>query len=88
MLKFLEDRLKHYHNKVIVQFLRYGWPVGAIGDFPNIPPFHNHKSTVQFPDEMYKYIRKGLQNGTLFGPFQNNTFGCNIVVNHMESGEV
>ena len=86
-IPFLEGRLHNYHDRVIVEFLKYGWPVGAIGDIPDIPPSRNHRSALQFPDQIDRYINKELQRGSLFGPFEDNPFESNIVVNPMGTVE-
>ncbi len=74
-IPFLEESLQNYHNKEIVEFLRYGWPLGTLGDIPDVLPSRNHGSSRKYPKQIDDCIKKGMEHRTLIGPFQEIHFG-------------
>ena len=76
--KYLEKKLKHYHNKEIINMLKYGFPIECDTTCSTMQINDNHKGATSFPDDMDAYISKELEKGTLIGPFQNNPFGNNV----------
>ena len=80
-IRFLREKLKDFHNYEIVDYCEFGWPVGNVG----VPRalgrmVENHKSAVEFPEEMNQYIKKERERGTLIGPFKKNPFSDNLCV--------
>ena len=72
--KYLEYTLRNYHDKEIIELLKYGFPVECeVKGKMQVP--RNHAGARDFPDEISKYIEQELDKGTLIGPFDENPFG-------------
>ena len=75
----LEELLKDYHDKEVVEWLRYGWPSGrlpTLGDPART--FKNHKGATDFPAALDKYIHKEAEKGVVMGPFEAIPFSSNV----------
>ena len=72
---YLERELQEYHDKQVIEFFRYGWPLNAIDTEvqPQIPP--NQKGARENGDKIDQYLRGELSNGSIIGPFLHNPFG-------------
>ena len=74
-LSLLETLLADYEDKLVVDFLRYGWPMSW-----NILPLTsssakvNRKGALDFPDAINQYLATEHANNTLLGPFFTNPF--------------
>ena len=66
--------LAHYHDKSLVQYLNYGWPVGYTAPHPPTNSSANHKSALAFPKQVQQFISKELSLGALLGPFTEPPF--------------
>ena len=71
----LEVWLQNYQDKLLMEFLHYGWPLNAYNTtiLEEIP--RNQKGVEEFPDQVQEYIDKELQQGSIIGPFHTNPFG-------------
>ena len=68
---FLED----YDDKLVVDFLRYSWPMSrSILPLTNRSAKVNHKGSLEFPDAINHYLATEHSNNTLLGPFFTNPF--------------
>ena len=75
-LPYLEQQLCNYHDKEIVQLLKYGFPIEFDNNQEYDDTIHpNHKGATNYPDYIDAYIQKELNKGTLIGPFEHNPFG-------------
>ena len=74
-VEYLQRKLRDYHNKQIIQYLQFGFPIECevSGGSSEVPT--NHAGARYYPDEVNAYISKELQKGTLIGPFHTNPFG-------------
>ena len=74
-LEEFRDKLKDYHDKEIVEWLRYGWPMGRL---PTLPPpslsYQNHKGASDHPEQLRQYIQKETKYGAVMGPFSKIPF--------------
>ena len=61
--------LEHYQDRVIIDFLRYGWPINYQSDVLASSSFHNHLSAVKNLSYLSTYIAKELSYQSVFGPF-------------------
>lgn len=87
--KYLEESLKEYQDNQIVEFLKYGWPVGAEGEVKmdqKVWP-RNHDSALDFPEAIEDFIRKGFEADSMIGPFDANPFNCSIGVSPLATRE-
>lgn len=64
-----EEKLQHYHDRQICDFLRFGWPVGYEADSLPSSVQENHQSGKQHLPQVRKFIQKELGLGALVGPF-------------------
>lgn len=69
-----ELALQCYHDKQICEFLKYGWPVGFLHSTPPVAIPINHKSALEFPDHVSKFIQTELSFNALLGPFSHPPF--------------
>ena len=74
-LNLLENLLADYEDKLVVDFLRYGWPMSrSILPLINRSAKINHKGALDFPDAINHYFATEHSNNTLLGPFFTNPF--------------
>ena len=65
--------LVSYHDNVIVQFLTFGWPIGAHQSVPHSSTLpKNHAGARLYPQDVDKYIQKEVSLGASLGPFAFN----------------
>ena len=72
--------LEHYQDRVIIDFLRYGWPINCQSDVLASSSFHNHPSAVKNSSYLSTYIAKALSYQSVFGPFHCNPFNADCVI--------
>ena len=74
-LDAFEKLLGNYHDKEIIDYLRYGWPANRLPGIKN-PTINkvNHASATQHPDFVDKFIDKEVKVGVLMGPFEEIPF--------------
>ena len=65
-----ERHLEGYHDRGLVDFLAYGWPVCCEGEAMLTPTFHNHPSADGFQEDVDFYIRTEMEHGALGGPYE------------------
>ena len=74
-LDLLESFLEDYEDKLVVDFLRYGWPMSrSILPLTNGSAKVNHKGALEFPDAINHYLATEHSDNTLLGPFFTNPF--------------
>ena len=78
-LEKMEQYLEKYHDKEVVQWLRYGWPTGRIPGWEN-PKINNknHKGPTGHPGVVKKYIEKEIQKGAVMGPYHKIPFASRV----------
>ena len=62
-------RLTDYHDRQIVDFLRYGWPINYTADILPDSSLSNHPSALTFSDHVDHFFATELDHGALAGPF-------------------
>ena len=67
--KLLSDLLVDYHDREVLKYLQFGWPIDRDNDAPLEMGGHNHKGTTEYPDHIDKYIAKEIALGAMIGPF-------------------
>ena len=63
-----------YDDKVILQYLEFGFPLGLQEDFILKPILKNHSSAYDFYSYVDKFVRNELEKGGMCGPFQTSPF--------------
>lgn len=69
-----EQALQNYHDSQLCDHLRYGWPVGYLKPDPPVSIQVNHRSALEFPDHIEKFIHTELSHDALVGPFTEPPF--------------
>ena len=72
---YIEEKLKNYHDKDVIEFFKFGWPLSANETSHQDRVAFNQKGAVANPEQVRKYIQNGLDSGALIGPFKRNPFG-------------
>ena len=64
------ELLRDYHDKEIIEWMRYGWPTGRLPTLPEpAKTFKNHKGATDHPQALQKYIEKEQSKQAVMGPF-------------------
>ena len=71
--------LEHYQDGIIVDFLRYGWPINYVGSLPS-STLSNHPSAAKNSVFLRSYVHKELVHRSICGPFTSNPFDTNCVI--------
>lgn len=69
-----EDYLKTYHDKELVTFLRFGWPVGFHSKTPPTSVPENHMSAKAYNSHVQRFVAKELDHHAMVGPFKSAPF--------------
>ena len=73
-VELLDSLLVEYHNRDIVEWIRYGWPSGRLPTLPQpIWTHKNHKGATDFPQHLDKYIHKEKTYNAVMGPYDKHT---------------
>ena len=74
-LDLLESMLREYEDKEVVEWIRYGWPIGRLPQLPDPKcSFSNHKGGTEYPEALRKYRDKELRKGAIMGPYNQLPF--------------
>ena len=85
-IDFLEEKLRDYEDKEVIEFLKYGYPVNSNMVLEGPILNRNHSSAVSHPDQIDKFVKKGLSSHSIIGPFKVSPFD-NYVVSPLASVE-
>ncbi len=85
----LRETLVNYHDKLIVDFLEFGFPMGALGVAPDNPVCMNNGGGVatKYPDQFDTYIKKDLGAGSILGPFRRSPLSSKVVLSPLTTAE-
>ena len=74
------DQLLHdYHDREIVEWLRFGWPAGRLPMLSEPrKTFKNHKGATDHPAALKTYIEKEKSHDAVIGPFNHIPFSKNV----------
>ena len=67
--KYLEKHLLGHSDTLLIDFLRFGFPVDHSGNTGSKVVPHNHAGATEFPQQMRKLLRKEVEFGSTLGPF-------------------
>ena len=74
-LDLVDSLLEDYEDKLVAEFLRYGWPMTRnILPITNGSAKVNHKGALEFPGAINHYLTTEHSNNTLLGSFFTNPF--------------
>ena len=80
-----EDLLLGYHDKIVVEFLNYGWPINYCASQSPHFTMCNHPSALAFPDHVRHYIQTELSFGAIAGPFSTNPLNKPLVCSPLQT---
>ena len=67
-----EEYLTDYWDKQLVEFLKFGFPMGFNRDCPLQHEVKNHSSAIVYPNDIQAYIEEEVSLGAIVGPFETN----------------
>ena len=71
----MESLLTDYHDKEVVELLRFGWPINSIDTKIDTSIPKNQEGICQNLGKVLDYLESELQNKSVVGPFKENPFG-------------
>ena len=74
-LEKMTELLGDYEDKMLMEFLRYGWPLNAQAPDVNHEVLDNQQGAKRNATDVRKYIENELHHGSIIGPFKKNPFG-------------
>ena len=72
--KFLEEELYDYEDKLVIDLLKYGFPLAHNGNTGNTEQPGNHKGAREFPEEIRRILKKEVDTRAVLGPFVKSPF--------------
>lgn len=70
----LESLLQDYEDKEIIEYLKYGWPIGHDGRSTNTSIPKNQKGALEHPEALRTYIEKEKKHNAVAGGFDAPPF--------------
>ena len=71
-IPFWRQQLVDYWDSQLLDLLQYGFPLGYNRHCKLKNDMTNHKSAVDFPDDVQAYIDEERRHGAILGPFQTH----------------
>ncbi len=84
-VEFLEKKLRNYGDKEIVDLMRFGAPIGLIGEKMGVNLHANHSGAKLYTKDIDNYIEKELEYQAVLGPFNSNLFSSPITISPLNS---
>ena len=84
-----ECMLTHYENRRIVDFLRYGWPIGTTREIDKggDTEVRNHKGATEYSEQVRSYLIKEIEYGSVMGPFVHSPFSGSVKISPLNTTE-
>ena len=73
-IQYFQKFLVAYHDKKLLDYLTYGFPLSVDKTFQPRLLQYNHSSANAYPSCIDQYIETEIQNGAMFGPFVEPPF--------------
>ena len=77
--------LRHYDDRIVAEFLKYGWPINYSSHQSPLSTPHNHQSALAFADHVRHYIKTELSFGAIAGPFSVNPLSKPLVCSPLQT---
>lgn len=85
-LELFENLLQDYHDKEVVEWMRFGWPTGYPLDAPEpVPHIINHKGALLYPNHIDEYFKTEIKAKATIGPFIGIVFQDRVTLNPLNS---
>ena len=82
---YWRECLKDYPDRVICDYLEFGWPVGFVRDFLPVFDIRTHRGALNVPDMVCNYLDNELRLGRVAGPFKNLPFQDGFVLSPLNT---
>ena len=69
---FIENELKNYEDKEVIELLKFGFPLAHDGKTGNRKIPNNHKGATLFPSQIESILEEEVLSGAAIGPFDHN----------------
>lgn len=79
----LNSLVTSVHDREVVGFLRYGWPLNRELDVPLSLTLRNHKGATDYKEAVTSYIEKELSLGALVGPLARVPWDTRVAISPM-----
>ena len=73
-VEYLQTQLVDYHDKEVVEYLMYGFPIERDTSVPLQMGGTNHKGATDFPEHIDRYVDRELRMGAMIGPLESIPF--------------
>ena len=68
---YIEQQIQDYHDKIILDYIKFGFPLSIHPDCPiRSNATDNHSSAKAYRDEVMQFIQEELDHDALLGPFE------------------
>ena len=84
-VEYWERELTEYEDKEVIEFVKFGWPIGYEGDPPESRKVENHKGATRFPEFINSYLKKEITLGATLGPFAENPLDTPLAYSPLNS---
>ena len=81
----LDGLLSEYHDKQILEFLKYGWPIERDMDIALEMSSINHKGATEFQEDIDLYIKREVELGATIGSFDAIPFRGPVAISPLSS---
>ncbi len=79
-------RLEDYEDKIVCQFLEFGFPLDFDKSKKLLPDIgRNHKGAINYPEFINAYVSRECQASRIVGPFEANPLSVPLIVSPMNS---
>ena len=86
-IDYLERELRDYEDKEVLEFLKFGYPLGIVGQVAGRGVVSNHRSAVDHPEQMSKYVEEEVSDRAVIGGFATIPFSSDVVFSPLGSTE-
>ena len=84
-VSFWEHSLIGYDDSIIVNFLKYGWPVNFCSPVLPVSSARNHPTAMNYEAAVDEYIHTELQHNALAGPFSDIPMKNGLVISPLHT---
>ena len=79
--------LQEYHDRIICDFLEFGWPIGYASHTLPFFDLRTHRGALQFPAQVNAYLSQEIKLGRIVGPFDSVPFSQGFVISPLNTVE-
>ena len=82
---YLQEMLEDYHDRQVVELLKYGFPLSHDGKTGSKSLLKNHKGARDWPQQMESILNKEVATHSAIGPFDSSPFGDDTYLSPLNS---